>query len=280
MDIPFHDQQLQFMIDLTSHRISYLNPFFKFLNLFDSMYFAFLLIPFIWIGFSYRWGIRLFYSIVINYMINTTFKVLVGWPRPCTEVPEVGLYHFPSFGFPSGGAQISFFLGALLIYYWKSRYATACGLGYILLLSFSRLYLGVHYPIDILGGWAIAFILLLLFVKLVEPIEKFLVKKGLVFSFILSEALPLILFCLTHKTVYHRFDAMGLGLGVFLSLRYGLYLPSPKKISAGIVRGLIGVAGIFLLFFVLQDLHSAAFFGVISLWLSLVASPVCKRVFL
>src|ERR1700682_4176658 len=107
----WHQEQLQFMIDLAQNRIAFLDPFFRFLNYFDTDYFFFLLIPLIWIGFSYQWGIRIFYWLTLNNAVNSAAKLIVGWPRPNTEIPEIGMFHPTSFGFPSGGAQSCMFLG-------------------------------------------------------------------------------------------------------------------------------------------------------------------------
>src|SRR5262245_52711156 len=148
--LPFHEEQLTFMIDLARHRIALLDPFFRFLNYFDSSYFFFALIPVIWLGISYQWGLRIFYWGTLGSLTNALVKYLVGWPRPSTDLPEIGLLHLHSNGFPSGAAQVCLFLGGLLIYYWRTPTAWIIGSIYILLISFSRLYLGVHYPIDLL----------------------------------------------------------------------------------------------------------------------------------
>jgi len=276
MMMPYHDEQLQFIIDLAVYRTSFLDPIFRFLNYVDSLYFVFLLLPIVWVGFSYRWGIRLFYLLVVNEMMNSFFKNLVGWARPCMDFSEVGMYHPISHGFPSGGAQAAMVLGGLVIYYWKNKYAWPIGVFYILLLSFTRLYLGVHYPIDILGGWVLGLLLLYVFIQTIHPFEKFLATKGLLYSFILSEAIPLLLFLLTAKRTFHRLDAIVIGLGIFLSLKYGLYLPYPKKIPVAFLRGAIAAVGVFALFILLENFPFFVSIGIVSLWLSLGASPFCK----
>ena len=162
------------MTDLIRNRIEFLDPFFRFLNYFDTPYFFFVVIPVIWLGFSYKWGIRIFYWVTLNNLIISFAKNAIGWPRPSTDMPELGFFHPHSFGFPSGGAQMSMFLGGLLIYYGRTPLARIIGPVYILLISFSRLYLGVHYPLDVLGGWVFGLMLLAIFILMRNPLEKWL----------------------------------------------------------------------------------------------------------
>ncbi len=67
------------------------------------------------------------------------------------------------FAFPSGHAQGPMaFYGAMAMHFRKTWITVGCGL-LIFLIGFSRLYLGLHWPLDILGGWAIAIGLLYAF---------------------------------------------------------------------------------------------------------------------
>lgn len=279
MEMPFHQQQLDWMVEFLSHRVSWLNPVFLILNYFDTEYFFFLLIPIIWVGFSSKWGIRIFYLFSANAILNGFVKSLLGWPRPSQDIPELGLFHFKTFGFPSGAAQTALLLGGLLIYYWKKRPMAAWTIAsiYILVISFSRIYLGVHYPTDILGGWVIGLIVLILFILTIDPIEKFLASRGLLFSFFLSLAIPIAILGPFPKYHYMLGSFLGAAVGIYFSLKYRLYLPSPKKIPEGILRSLIAVAILALIFFLWPSHlpHYTRSFAA-ALWISLGASPLCR----
>jgi hypothetical protein len=54
------------------------------------------------------------------------------------------------------------------------------GLGLLIfLISLSRLYLGVHFPTDVLGGWLIGGVLLWALVRFDEPVQRWLSARSL-----------------------------------------------------------------------------------------------------
>jgi membrane-associated phospholipid phosphatase len=77
-----------------------------------------------------------------------------------------------SFSFPSGHAMISAALALSVIFiFWKTRYRWVTLVGgslFIILIGFSRLYLGVHYPTDILAGWLVSSAWLLVVILIIH----------------------------------------------------------------------------------------------------------------
>lgn len=276
--MPFHDEQLQFVIWLSQFRGPYIDPILRFLNYFDSEYFIVFLIPVVWFGISYRWGLRIFSLLYINSICNYVGKRLLKWPRPSQEVPGLGMFDFDSYGFPSGGAEISMLLGCVLIYYGKSRITTILGILYILLVSFSRIYLGVHFPLDILGGWAIGFSLFLLFLLCRPPIENFLKRIGPIPSLLLTEFLFfLYLMAASWNSYFLLAGSIVIPIGAFLTFKYKLDLLPPRSFRERLLPTLIALATVFIPFVLWPtDFHPFAFKFLLSLWLSLGLSPFCK----
>jgi membrane protein DedA with SNARE-associated domain/membrane-associated phospholipid phosphatase len=92
-------------------------------------------------------------------VLNQLLKGLFARPRPFFEHP---LLIESSYSFPSGHAMESFVVYGMLAYFavlalrtWKARVAAAFGAALlVMLIGFSRMYLGVHYFSDVLAGYA------------------------------------------------------------------------------------------------------------------------------
>ncbi|MBD1909887.1 MULTISPECIES: phosphatase PAP2 family protein [unclassified Leptolyngbya] len=90
--------------------------------------------------------------------LNVVAKTI--WRRARPSLWE-GSYPIPSdFSFPSGHAMTSFLLvTALTILTWKTRWnplVIILGVVYVVTIAWTRVYLGVHYPSDIVAGWMLA----------------------------------------------------------------------------------------------------------------------------
>ncbi|MBI4517991.1 MAG: phosphatase PAP2 family protein [Deltaproteobacteria bacterium] len=113
----------------------------------------------------------LFLMIVAGAYVNTYAKLWVNTPRPdpaLVRVLDLRPYLSHSNSFPSGHAQGAVVFWGCLAWWVGRSWFTALALALIGLISFSRLYLGVHFPIDIAGGWVLGALML----PLIRPFQR------------------------------------------------------------------------------------------------------------
>lgn len=93
-----------------------------------------------------------------DFIASGILKDLVARPRP-TRVPELeGVLHLVNgyrsgqYGFVSSHAANTMACGLLFSLIWRKKIATVGMMLWVAVNCYSRMYLGVHYPSDILGG--------------------------------------------------------------------------------------------------------------------------------
>lgn len=110
-------------------------------------------------------------AVPAGMLLNVGLKILFARPRPVLEDP---LVHLSTFSFPSGHAVGStVFYGALcalVLAHARHRGTRALAIGVavamVLLVCFSRVYLGAHYLSDVLAGVCVGTLCLLPFLRL------------------------------------------------------------------------------------------------------------------
>lgn len=102
-------------------------------------------------------------------IINVLLKIVFQRTRPDLWQPLITEH---SYSFPSGHAMASSALGlSLIVIFWRTQYrwlVFVTALAYIFFVGLTRLYLGVHYPSDIIAGWCVSFIWILLVRKIIR----------------------------------------------------------------------------------------------------------------
>lgn len=121
-----------------------------------------------------KYGQKLLFALIPNITINTGIKELVKAPRPIgTEgLESLRVSTATGYSFPSGHTQTATTFWTSLIIIFKQKWMNILGSVMILGVGVSRLYLGVHWPIDVICGWIFGIIFTLIFIKIFDIVDK------------------------------------------------------------------------------------------------------------
>jgi membrane-associated phospholipid phosphatase len=140
--------------------------------------FYLLVAPVIYWCISATLGLRMGLYLMVSAGLNSAFKLLLHGPRPFWVSSEVkALVIETSFGVPSGHSQNAVVVWSVLAQGVKRSWAWVAAALIILLLGVSRMYLAVHYPADVITGWSVGLLLLLLLLRLEAPLARWLAVR-------------------------------------------------------------------------------------------------------
>jgi membrane-associated phospholipid phosphatase len=220
---------------------------------------AYIIIPFIFWCVDEKKSFRLALAVFISAWLNLALKMLVNQPRPFFEAydPSLGMITERFGGFPSGHAQISLVMWIIIASWGKKKWHYVAAALFCLLVGLSRVYLGVHFPTDVFGGWLIGGVLLCVYFLAGSRIEKFLAGHGPRAGLIAGAALAFIMILYRPLADMVMLGGMILGLvtGYFLCTRYINFTAASCSGRSGaakylnlVVRFLLGITGLVLLF--------------------------------
>jgi len=142
----------------------------------------------IFLGIKYKgrfWIMLLFIILAVTLadQISVLIKNAVDRPRPCHESSLQGLVHVVNgvcgglYGFVSSHASNSFNVAFLSLMFIKRKWYTVFIIAWASIVSYSRIYLGVHYPGDVLCGAILGALIGWGVYKLFEAFNKRILKN-------------------------------------------------------------------------------------------------------
>ena len=185
--------------------------------------FFFLLIPLIYWCVDKRFGIRLAVLFLLSALANLWLKALFNAPRPYQVDSRVRLIgpEESNPGFPSGHAQSTATVWGELGRHTRRAWMWAAAAAVVALVSLSRVYLGVHFPHDVLGGALFGLAAIALFARFEPEFSRRWASLSPRARVALSLAAPVALLPVgIHRDTVAALGALsGLGVGYILQSR-------------------------------------------------------------
>lgn len=279
-----HPIELNLIRSLQAIRNPILDSIMLVLNLVDTMPFYIFVILCVWFFYNQKQGIRFFFLYLLSAFVNQSLKILFAEPRPCTLEPALGLLKTNSFGFPSGAAQSMIVLFGFLSITFKKQWVWYGSIFSVLLISFSRIYLGLHFFSDIIGGWIAGATILAIYLLSLPFIERFITKCSRVKLQIFSIIIYLVFWSIT-LNLYTKVTVIT-ALGLSTGLIWKPFLPETHSFLSKALRMVIAIAGIGLLFVLATFLPTSYLIASLisdflaALWLGFGVPYLCKKTIL
>jgi len=127
--------------------------------------FYILFVSFLYWIFDTQLAFRILMILLSTDVLGIAFKHLFRQPRPYWIGSVQGMGVETSYGIPSTHASDSLSVWSYFAYRVKKRWLWVTAIALILLISFSRLYMGVHFPHDVVFGWLIGLTIFYIFSK-------------------------------------------------------------------------------------------------------------------
>ena len=144
----------EFIVWLQQFQTPLGNEIFELITSFGGSSYLYMIPLVVWCV-DYRTGLRLLAVFSITVFVNTTLKTLISQPRPFQLDPRVISRGEDGYGLPSGHAQlVVVFWGVIARWVGNPWFWTLCVV-LMAAIGFSRIYLGVHFPSDVIAGWAL-----------------------------------------------------------------------------------------------------------------------------
>lgn len=259
-----------------------LDAFMNAVSFLGRVEFYLVLIPFIYWTIDRRLGVRTLLILLYVDFAGVALKLLLHQPRPYWLGGVKQLTVEPSYGIPSTHASDSIAVGGYFIQRFKENWLRILISAIILLIGISRLYLGAHFPHDVIVGWLIGLVVLWAVAKWGEPIHDWLRSKTLPFQITLGFAGSLLIiltgllirlivsgtpdpvswssFTTDSRSVTHFFTLGGALFGTasgYALMRQFARFESSGTWTIRLVRYAVGILGLLLLYYGLDALFAA-----------------------
>jgi membrane-associated phospholipid phosphatase len=234
---------------------------FKALTFLGEEAFFLLVLPFLYWCIDRSLGARITLLFLFSAWLNASAKIVAAQPRPFEYDPRIQkLAEAGGGGLPSGHTQGAVVFWGYLAAAYSRRWLWIVAAFFIILIPLSRLYLGMHFPTDLIGGYVIGAGLLIPFLYLQDSITRWVQKMPLVRQLGLAISLPALMTVLSpgldKNCIIAAATLMGIAVGFVLEQRF-ICFETKGTCWRRILRFIVGISVIMALWLGLK----AAFTG-------------------
>ena len=229
-------------LEILRHIQSIANPFFDFLfqliTICGEQIVLISIISIIYWALDKKFGEYIAYSVLTSVLLNNAIKDIFKMKRPIGEegIRTLREQTATGYSFPSGHTQsASSFYGAMAIYL-KKRVMYIIATIMIISIGFSRLYLGVHYPKDVIVGGILGVLTSLICYKLYNKVE----NKMLLYVITFVIFIPALTFAHSADFIKGMGTYLGFIIGIYIEKKYVNFSIEVNK-GNKIIRVLLGV---------------------------------------
>jgi membrane-associated phospholipid phosphatase len=188
-------------------------------------------------------GLRVGLLLMISGCVNDALKMALHLPRPYWFSDQIQAYSSEtSFGAPSGHAQHAVVVWGGIAHGIRRDWAWAAAIILMLLIGVSRLYLGVHFPSDVILGWLIGAAILISGIGLQGAFLRWFGTLSLPDRYLTIVGTSLTLLLLGTAA---RLSLVGWQIPSLWSVNAAAARPLDTPISPGNLNGLVSNAGVF-----------------------------------
>lgn len=197
-------------------------PFSFFTSLGNEEFFL-VLLPFVYWCLDRGTGARLIILFLSSTYTNAVAKELARQPRPFQYDHRVRMIReAEGYGLPSGHTQSAVVVWGYLGMQCRRKWLWIAAVVLMILIPLSRVYLGVHFPHDLLGGYVLGAASLLVYLWFEPRAERWLSTKGLAWQLgvVIAAALLMIPLFPTEDGITASATLVGMGAGFVLERRW------------------------------------------------------------
>ena len=243
----FYDWEVSLMVYLQSHMGSFGTALASFISMFGEQLVAVVVLGFLYWCYEKEFGKFVGMTILVTnvwnpmiknialryrpYMVNDNIKCL----KPVDKSADIMDIDAQGYSFPSGHSSMATALyGSLPVYKNKCKWLFWVGIILPILVGISRFCLGVHYPTDVLCGWLLG----LLTILIVTVLQKKIKKRWILYLVLFLSCLPGFFYCKSSD----YFTGLGLIAGFFLAVPFEEKYVKFKN-TRNFVRSILRIVG-------------------------------------